>query len=104
MPRSGRSTGRNQNVTLLATAAMRHAFEYKDVVVAWRNGAPVKLLEIADIIDSVENDKIASWFGDNRSILLAIQRQPGANTVDVVDAIRERMPTYRAQVPAAVNL
>ena len=96
--------GPKQNVTLLATAAMAHAEEYKDVVVAWRNGAPVRLQEIAHVIDSVENDKIASWFNDNRSILLAVQRQPSANTVDVVDAIRERLPTYRAQVPAAVNL
>jgi HAE1 family hydrophobic/amphiphilic exporter-1 len=74
---------------------------------SWSLGAMAlrsRLEEIAHIIDSVENDKIASWFGDNRSILLAIQRQPSANTVDVVDSIRERMPTYRAQVPAAVNL
>src|SRR5204863_92139 len=96
--------GPRQNITLLATNAMRHADEYKDVVVAWRNGAPIKLSEIARVIDGVENDKIASWFNDNRSILLAVQRQPSANTVDVVDAIRERMPTYRAQVPASVNL
>src|SRR5437016_4782910 len=96
--------GPRQTVTLLATNAMRHADEYKDVVVAWRNGAPVKLSEIARVIDGVENDKIASWFNDNRSILLSVQRQPSANTVDVVDAIRERMPTYRAQVPASVNL
>src|SRR5262245_46834391 len=88
--------GPQQNVTLLATAAMRKADEYRDVVVAWRNGAPVKLSEIADVVDSVENDKIASWFNDGRSVLLAIQRQPSANTVGVVDAIRERMTTYRA--------
>jgi HAE1 family hydrophobic/amphiphilic exporter-1 len=95
--------GPHQNVTLLATNAMRHADEYKDVVVVWRNGAPVKLSEIARVIDGVENDKIASWFNDNRSILLAVQRQPSANTVEVVDAIRQRMPTYRAQVPASIN-
>src|SRR4029077_3080571 len=56
--------GPQKNVTLLATSAMRHADEYKDVVVAWRNGAPVKLQEIARIIDGVENDKIASWYQD----------------------------------------
>jgi HAE1 family hydrophobic/amphiphilic exporter-1 len=96
--------GPQQNVTLLATAAMRHAVEYKDVVVAWRNGAPIRLQEVARVIDSVENDKVANWFNDSRSITLAVQRQPSANTVDVVDSIRERLPTYRAQVPAAVNL
>src|SRR5438034_3731659 len=96
--------GPQKNVTLLATGAMRRAAEYRDVIIAWRNGAPVKLQEIARIIDSVENERIASWFNDNRSILLAIQRQPSANTVEVVDAIRERMPTFRAQVPPSVNL
>jgi hydrophobic/amphiphilic exporter-1 (mainly G- bacteria), HAE1 family len=96
--------GTEKNVTLLATSAMRRAAEYKDVVVAWRNGAPVKLQEIARVVDSVENDKVASWFNGQRSISLEIRRQPSANTVEVVDAIRERLPTYRAQVPAAVNL
>src|SRR5262249_16195905 len=65
---------------------------------------PIKLQEIARVVDSVENERIASWFNDNRSIMLEVRRQPSANTVEVVDAVRERLPTYRAQVPAAVNL
>src|SRR3954454_19265649 len=96
--------GPRQNITLLATNAMRHADEYKDVVVAWRNGAPVKLQEVATVIDSVENDKVASWYNDRRSVTLAVQRQPGANTVEVVDILKERLPNYRAQVPPAINL
>ena len=60
--------------------------------------------EIARVIDSVENDKIASWFNDERAIVLAIQRQPDANTVEVVDAVRERLPAFRAQVPAAIEM
>ena len=96
--------GQRQNITLLATNAMRRADEYKDVVVAYRNGAPVKLQEIATVIDSVENDKVASWYNDRRSVTLAVQRQPGANTVEVVDILKERLPTYRAQVPPAINL
>jgi hydrophobic/amphiphilic exporter-1 (mainly G- bacteria), HAE1 family len=96
--------GPRQNVTLLATNAMRHAEEYKDVVVAWRNGAPVKLQEIARVVDGVENDKVASWLDDTRSVTLAVLRQPGANVVEVVDGIKEHLPTYRAQVPPAVNL
>src|SRR5260370_3986247 len=83
--------GPNQNVTLVATNAMRKAEEYRKVIVAWRNGAPVKLAEIANVIDSVENDKVASWFNDKRSVVLAVQRQPGANTVAVVDAVREQL-------------
>ena len=74
------------------------------VVVAYRNGAPVKLEEVARVVDSVENDKIASWFNDTRAIMLAIQRQPDANTIAVVDAVRERLPSFRAQVPAAIDM
>ena len=59
------------------------------VVVAWRNGAPVKLDEIANVIDGVENDQVASWFNGDRAIVLAIQRQPDANTVEVVDAVKD---------------
>src|SRR5215468_2899558 len=100
----GTMYGPHQNVTLLATNAMRHANEYKDVVVAWRNGAPVKLQEIATVVDGVQDITQANWFNENRSVTLAVQRQPGANTVDVVDQIKEHLPTYRAQVPPAVNL
>jgi HAE1 family hydrophobic/amphiphilic exporter-1 len=96
--------GARQNVTLLATNAMRHADEYKNVVVAWRNGAPVKLSEIATVVESVQDITQLNWFNENRSITLAVLRQPGANVVDVVDQLKERLPTYRAQVPPAVNL
>jgi HAE1 family hydrophobic/amphiphilic exporter-1 len=96
--------GQNQNVTLLATSAMRKAEEYRKVVVAYRNGAPVKLEEIARVVDGVENERTASWFNDSRAVVLAIYRQPVANTVAVVDAVREQLPSYRAQVPAAINL
>src|SRR5262245_14347940 len=96
--------GPKQNVTLLATAAMRKADEYRDVVVAYRNGAPVKLSEIANVVDSVENTKVASWLNENRSVVLAVSRQPSANAVAVVDLVREKLPSYRAQVPAAINL
>jgi hydrophobic/amphiphilic exporter-1 (mainly G- bacteria), HAE1 family len=96
--------GQNQNVTLVATNAMRKAEEYRNVIVAWRNGAPVKLEEIADVVDSVENNQVASWFNDKRAVVLAVQRQPGANAVAVVDAVQSQLPTYRAQVPAAIDL
>jgi HAE1 family hydrophobic/amphiphilic exporter-1 len=73
-------------------------------VVAYRNGAPVKLEEIARVIDSVENDKIASWRDNERAIVLAIQRQPDANTVDVVDQVKAKLPQFRAQVPQAIRM
>ena len=91
-------------MTLLATGAIEHAADYRDVVVAYRNGAPVKLNEVARVIDSVENDKVASWFNDSRAIVLAIQRQPDANTVEVVDMVRDKLPAMRAQVPPAIQM
>jgi len=100
----GTLTGTDRNVTLLASGAMRTAADYKDVVAAWRNGAPVKLTEISNVIDSVENDKVASWFNNERAVVLAIQRQPDANTVEVVDLVKSKLPQFRAQVPASISM
>jgi HAE1 family hydrophobic/amphiphilic exporter-1 len=100
----GTLTGPERNVTLLASGALRRASDYKDIVAAWRNGSPVKLIEIADVIDSVENDQVASWFNNARAVVLAVQRQPDANTVEVVDLIREKLPQFRAQVPPSIRI
>jgi hydrophobic/amphiphilic exporter-1 (mainly G- bacteria), HAE1 family len=100
----GTLSGPDRSVTLLASGALRRASDYRNVVAAWRNGAPVKLNEIANVVDSVENDKIASWFNNDRAIVLAIQRQPDANTVAVVDAVRAKLPQFRAQVPASIRM
>ena len=100
----GTLQGDKQAVTLLATGAMRKAADYRNVVVAYRNGAPVKLNQVANVIDSVENNKIATWFNDARAIVLAIQRQPDANTVAVVDQVRNALPAMRAQVPPAIEM
>jgi hydrophobic/amphiphilic exporter-1 (mainly G- bacteria), HAE1 family len=100
----GTLQGKKQAVTLLATAAMNHAADYRPVVVAYRNGAPVKLDQVANVIDSVENDKIATWFNDSRAIVLAIQRQPDANTVAVVDEVRSALPAMRAQIPPTIQM
>jgi HAE1 family hydrophobic/amphiphilic exporter-1 len=100
----GTLNGPKQSVTLKASAAMTSAEEYRRVVVAYRNGIPVHLDEVARVIDSVENDKTASWFNENRAIVLAIQRQPDANTVAVVDLVRERLPQYRAMVPPSIRM
>jgi hydrophobic/amphiphilic exporter-1 (mainly G- bacteria), HAE1 family len=97
-------TGPKQSVTLAATSAMPHAADYRDVVVAYRNGSPIKLNQIARVIDSVENDKIATWYNGERAIVLAIQRQPDANTVQVVDLVRQSLPTMRAQVPPSIQM
>src|SRR6187549_1587199 len=100
----GALQGKEQAVTLVATGAIPHAADYRDVVVAYRNGAPIKLSEIARVIDSVENDKVGTWFNDSRAIVLAIQRQPDANTVEVVDMVRNKLPQMRAQIPPAIQI
>jgi HAE1 family hydrophobic/amphiphilic exporter-1 len=101
---AGTMSGARQDVALDATGAILHASDYKTVVVAWKNGAPIKLEEVARVVDSVENDKIASWFNNERAIVLAIQKQPDANTVAVVDSVKERLSSYRAQVPASIRM
>src|SRR5437660_3073009 len=100
----GTLNGPKQSVTLTASGAMTKAEEYRKVVVAYRNGAPVYLDQVARVIDSVENDKIASWFNNDRAIVLAIQRQPDANTVAVVDSVREHLPQYRASIPPSIRM
>ncbi|MET0279193.1 MAG: efflux RND transporter permease subunit, partial [Pseudorhodoplanes sp.] len=100
----GTLSGPLQNFTLQAPSQLDKAKEYSSVVVAWRNGTPVKLNEVATISESVENNKVASWFNGDRSVVLAIQRQPDANTVAVVDAIKDRLPALRAGIPASIQL
>jgi HAE1 family hydrophobic/amphiphilic exporter-1 len=98
----GTLNGPKQDIALQASGQLNKAIDYRQVVVAWRNGSPVKLDEVARIYDSVENDKIATWFNGTRSIVLAIQKQPDANTVAVVDAVRAKLPSLRAQIPPSV--
>jgi hydrophobic/amphiphilic exporter-1 (mainly G- bacteria), HAE1 family len=98
----GTLNGPKQDISLVASGQMDKAADYRHIVVAWRNGSPVKLDEVAHIYDSVENDKVATWLNDSRAIVLAIQKQPDANTVAVVDGVRARLPSLRAQIPPSV--
>ena len=100
----GTLNGPQQSITLTASGAMDKAPDYRKVVVAYRNGAPVKLEEVARVIEGVENDRTASWFNNDRAIILAIQRQPDANVVAVVDAVRAKLPQFRAQIPPAIRM
>jgi HAE1 family hydrophobic/amphiphilic exporter-1 len=100
----GTLNGPKQDIALQASGQLNKAIDYRQVVVAWRNGSPVKLDEVARIYDSVENDKIATWFNGTRSIVLAIQKQPDANTVAVVDAVRAKLPSLRAQIPPSITM
>jgi hydrophobic/amphiphilic exporter-1 (mainly G- bacteria), HAE1 family len=100
----GTLNGPKQDIAIQASGQLNKAIDYRQVVVAWRNGSPVKLEEVARIYDSVENDKVATWFNGTRSIVLAIQKQPDANTVAVVDAVRAKLPSLRAQIPPSITM
>jgi HAE1 family hydrophobic/amphiphilic exporter-1 len=101
---TGTLYGAHQAFTVQVNGQLTEASAYRDLIVAYRNGSPVRLREIGQAIDSVENDKVASWYNNTRAMVLAIQRQPGTNTVEVVDAIKRLLPSFRAQLPAMVNL
>jgi HAE1 family hydrophobic/amphiphilic exporter-1 len=101
---TGTLDGRYQSFTIQASGQLTYADAYRPLLVAYRSGSPVYLRQLGRVIDSVQNDKIASWYNDTRAIVLAIQRQPGTNTVQVVDAIRSLLPTFRAEIPESVNL
>ncbi len=101
---TGNLYGHHQTYLVEANGQLFDAAAYRPLIVTYRNGSPVRLGELGRVIDSVENDKVAGWRNDTRAVVLAIQRQPGTNTVEVVDAIRALLPTFRAQLPAAVAL
>jgi len=101
---TGTLSGPHQAVNVQATGQLMDADAYRPLVVAYRNGSPVRLGEVGRVIDSVQTDKVAGWFNDERAVVLAVQRQPGTNTIEVVDAIRKLLPVFRQQLPASVNL
>ncbi|HEU0104807.1 MAG TPA: efflux RND transporter permease subunit [Vicinamibacteria bacterium] len=101
---TGSLNGRDHALTIQANGQLTSAAAYAPLVVAYRNGAPVRIRDIGRAVDGVENDKIASWFSGTRAIVLTIQRQPGTNTVEVVDAVKALLPSFRSQMPASVKL
>jgi HAE1 family hydrophobic/amphiphilic exporter-1 len=101
---TGTLWGTHKAFTVQASGQLTNADAYKPLIVGYRNGSPIRLQELGHMIDSVENDKIASWFNNNRSIVLAILRQPGTNTVEVAQSIKDILPKYRALAPASMNL
>jgi len=101
---TGSLYGAKQQLPVSSNGQLMRAAAYNDIVVAYRHGAPVRLGNLGHAEDSVQNDQAASWFNGDRSILLAIQRQPGANTVDTVDHIRALLPGFTATLPPSVKL
>ena len=105
---TGTLNGRHEAFNVQANGQLRNAAAFRPLVVAWRNGAPVRLSDIASVTDGVEDAKTASWLythdGGRRAINLLVFRQPGSNTIEVADAIRALLPTLNRQLPPSVSL
>ena len=101
--RSARSKAPTQTLTLQANRQLRNAAEFADLIVSSRNGNPVRLRDVAQVEDSFETVKTAATFNGETSITLAVLRQPDANTVKVVDAVRAALPGFQAQLPQSVQ-
>ena len=100
----GAITENNRSVILDATGPLAKAADFRSVVVTWQNGAPVRLSDVATVTDGVANELNASWFNGKRGEVLAVFRQPDANTVDTVDNVKAALPQIRASLPPGVNL
>jgi hydrophobic/amphiphilic exporter-1 (mainly G- bacteria), HAE1 family len=101
---TGTLNGSKQAFTVQSTGQLEDAAAFRPVIVAYKQGQPVRLRDVATVYDSVQNDKAAAWFNDDRSVVLAIQRQPGTNTIEVVNGVRKLLPSFRSQIPASVNI
>jgi len=101
---SGALYGRHKVLTLEANGQMQSAREFRQLIVAYRNGSPIRLQDLGWVADSVQNDKSATWFNGVRGIVLAVQRQPGTNTVAVADAVLKLVDQLKAQFPPSVQV
>jgi HAE1 family hydrophobic/amphiphilic exporter-1 len=100
---TGTLYGAHQQFTVQAQGQLVDAAAYRPLIITYKNGSPVRLADVGQVIDSVENDKTAGWSDGIPSIVLAIQRQPGTNTVEVVDNVKKLLPTFRSEMPAGLD-
>ncbi len=100
----GMFNGALRSATIDSNDQLRSAAEYRDLVVTYRNGAPVKLSEVANVIDDVENKRLAAWANEKSAVIINIQRQPGANVIEVVNRIKELLPTLQAALPLSIEV
>mgnify|MGYP000072364376 CR=1 FL=1 len=101
---TGTLDGKEQTFTIESSGQLTNAAAFQSLIVAYRDGAPVRLADVAEVTDSIENNKSGSWYGRTPSLAIAIDRQPGSNTVAVVDAIKKILPDIRRQLPGGINL
>jgi hydrophobic/amphiphilic exporter-1 (mainly G- bacteria), HAE1 family len=101
---TGTLYGKDRMFAVQATGQLQDAAAFRPIIVTYRNGSPIRLSELGSVYDSVQNDKMGAWFKGKRGIVLAIQRQPGTNTIEVVDSVKRLLPTFRAEVPPAIDI
>jgi len=101
---TGRLDGDRQSFTIESSGTLSNAAAYRPIIVAWRNGTPVRLEQLANVVDGVDNNKLVAWYNNKHAVILAIQKQPGTNTVDVVDGIRALLPQFRKEIPPTARL
>ncbi len=100
----GSFDGKNQAYAINANDQLFSAADYSSIIVAYRNGAPIRLSDVGRVVDSVENTKLAGWYGDKPAVILDIQRQPGANIIQVVDSIKKLLPQLLTAIPPSVHV
>jgi multidrug efflux pump len=100
----GNLDGPRQDWALSTNDQLTAAGDFQPLVVAYKNGSPVRLQEVADVVDDVENDELAGWAGKQRAIILNVQRQPGANIIDVTDHVKQLLPRLSASMPGAIDV
>jgi len=100
----GSFDGPTRAYTIDANDQLRSAAEYRDIVIAYKNGAPVKLSDVADVVEDAENAKLAAWMNDIPAIIVNVQKQPGANVIQVVDRVKQILPELTATLPASIEV
>ena len=100
----GNFDGPKQSYAINANDQLLTSHDYQSLVVAYRNGAPVMLSDVANVVDDVENTKLAAWMNQTPAVIVNIQRQPGANIIQVVDRVKKLLPQLQANLPAAVDV
>jgi HAE1 family hydrophobic/amphiphilic exporter-1 len=101
---TGTFSGTSKETAIKTTGGLQNAAAYNNVVITYRNGAPVRVKDIGKAIDSVDNDKAGTFFGNEQGMVMAVYRQPGSNTVKIVDDIKKVLPQLRLQIPAGITL
>ncbi|MDQ6718663.1 MAG: efflux RND transporter permease subunit, partial [Gemmatimonadota bacterium] len=101
---TGTLFGTSRASTIRADGQLQNAAQFRQLVVAYRNGAPVHLVELGQVLDDVENNRVASWYNGVRSVVLAVQRQPGTNTVAVANGVKTLLASMKEQLPASVEV